>query len=50
MDLRAADLSDIDSVAAVIRDGRNQMPGFNEMLSEDQLAAVAAHVLELAAQ
>ena len=50
VDLRAADLSDIDSVAAVIRDGRNQMPGFNEMLSEDQLAAVAAHVLELAAQ
>jgi len=46
VDLRVSDLSDIDEIALIIKDGENQMPGFNAMLSEDQIADVAAYVRE----
>jgi mono/diheme cytochrome c family protein len=38
-----------EEIAAIVADGRNQMPGFSASLSEEDIAAVAAYVSESAA-
>jgi alcohol dehydrogenase (cytochrome c) len=45
MDLTMSELDDLAAIALVIRDGRNTMPAFGGLLSEEQLEAVARHVL-----
>lgn len=37
-----------EQIAAVVANGRNQMPAFSNSLSEDDIAAVAAYVYESA--
>lgn len=37
-----------EEIAAIVTDGRNQMPGFSASLSEEDIAAVAAYVSESA--
>jgi quinohemoprotein ethanol dehydrogenase len=45
--LTASGLSDVSEIANVIRDGRNTMPAFSGLLTEEQLDRVATYVLEL---
>jgi quinohemoprotein ethanol dehydrogenase len=45
--LRASSLRDITAIGSVVRDGRNQMPAFGGMLSNEQIRAVAEHVSAL---
>jgi quinohemoprotein ethanol dehydrogenase len=47
MDLTSSALGGRDAIARVIRDGRRTMPAFGDLLSDDQLAAVATHVMGL---
>jgi alcohol dehydrogenase (cytochrome c) len=46
-DLRRVDFAGLDAVARVVRDGREQMPAFGAMLTDDQVRAVSGYVLEL---
>jgi alcohol dehydrogenase (cytochrome c) len=50
IDLRTSTLTRTRDIARVIMSGQNQMPPFAAMLSDEQVAALAAYVLELKAQ
>ena len=47
MALTTSELTDVAAIARVVRDGRNTMPAFGQLLNEEQLEAVSQHVLEI---
>jgi len=48
--LRVVDFTGLEAVSRVVRDGRNQMPAFGAMLTDDQVSAVSSYMLELVAR
>ena len=48
--LKKYGVDSLEAIAALVTNGKNNMPAFQERLSEAQIQAVSAYVLEAAAQ